>query len=137
MPDIDHMDIGARQENLAVRGEPIMLQLCVAPAYALTIHKTQVRFDAGLAWPLVDTCLVSAWALGLDLRQACAGPVDQASRHRLPRRRLRHGAGLARTCAHGHPHLPLALLHARALQVYVLISRVTDPQVSEYLFRSS
>ena len=74
MPDIDHMDIGARQENLAVRGEPIMLQLCVVPAYALTIHKTQVRFDAGLAWPLVDTCLVSAWALGLDLRQACARP---------------------------------------------------------------
>ena len=32
----DHMDIGARQENLAVRGEPIMLQLCVVPAYALT-----------------------------------------------------------------------------------------------------
>ena len=29
MPDIDHMDIGARQENLQVRGEPIMLQLCV------------------------------------------------------------------------------------------------------------
>ena len=94
MPDIDHMDIGARQENLAVRGEPIMLQLCVVPAYALTIHKTQVRFDAGLAWPLVDTCLVSAWALGLDLRQACAGPVDQASRHRLPRGRLRHGTGV-------------------------------------------
>lgn len=35
----DHMDIGARQENLAVRGEPIMLQMCVVPAYALTIHK--------------------------------------------------------------------------------------------------
>ena len=35
MPDIDHMDIGARQENLAVRGEPIMLQLCVVPAYVL------------------------------------------------------------------------------------------------------
>ena len=31
LPDIDHMDIGARQENLAVRGEPILLQLCVAP----------------------------------------------------------------------------------------------------------
>ena len=29
-------DIGARQETLAVRGEPIMLQLCVVPAYALT-----------------------------------------------------------------------------------------------------
>ena len=31
LPDIDHMDIGARQENLAVRGEPVLLQLCVAP----------------------------------------------------------------------------------------------------------
>ena len=39
---LDHMDIGARQENLAVRGEPIMLQLCVVPAYALTIHKVSV-----------------------------------------------------------------------------------------------
>ena len=37
LPDVDHMDIGARQENLAVRGEPIMLQLCVAPAYVLTL----------------------------------------------------------------------------------------------------
>ena len=41
VPDVDHMDIGARQENLAVRGEPILLQLCVVPAYALTIHKVQ------------------------------------------------------------------------------------------------
>ena len=31
LPHIDHMDIGARQENLAVRGEPVLLQLCVAP----------------------------------------------------------------------------------------------------------
>ena len=35
LPDVDHMDIGVRQENLQVRGEPIMLQLCVVPAYAL------------------------------------------------------------------------------------------------------
>ena len=27
LPDADHMDVGARQENLAVRGEPILLQL--------------------------------------------------------------------------------------------------------------
>ena len=37
LPEIDHMDVGARQENLAVRGEPIMLQLCLVPAYALTV----------------------------------------------------------------------------------------------------
>ena len=41
VPEVDMMDVGARQENLAVRGEPIMLQLCVVPAYALTVHKTQ------------------------------------------------------------------------------------------------
>ena len=40
-PDIDMIDVSARQENLAVRGEPILLQLPVTPAYALTIHKTQ------------------------------------------------------------------------------------------------
>ena len=51
VPEVDMMDVGARQENLAVKGEPIMLQLCVVPAYALTVHKTQVRlsiFDTGL-----------------------------------------------------------------------------------------
>ena len=37
LPEIDMMDVGARQENLAVKGEPIMLQLCVVPAYALTV----------------------------------------------------------------------------------------------------
>ena len=44
LPEIDMMDVGARQENLAVKGEPIMLQLCVVPAYALTVHKTQACF---------------------------------------------------------------------------------------------
>ena len=51
VPEVDIMDVGARQENLAVKGEPIMLQLCVVPAYALTVHKTQVRllcFERGL-----------------------------------------------------------------------------------------
>ena len=41
LPDMDLMDLGARQETLNIRGEPILLQLCVVPAYALTIHKTQ------------------------------------------------------------------------------------------------
>ena len=39
--DIDHMDVTARQESLAVRGDAILLQLPLVPAYALTIHKTQ------------------------------------------------------------------------------------------------
>ena len=38
MPDMDFMDLGARQENLNTRGEPILLQLCVVPAYALTVR---------------------------------------------------------------------------------------------------
>ena len=40
-PDIDHIDLQVRQENLQVRGDPVMLQLSVTPCYALTIHKTQ------------------------------------------------------------------------------------------------
>ena len=40
-PDIDHIDLQVRQENLQVRGDPVMLQLSVVPCYALTIHKTQ------------------------------------------------------------------------------------------------
>ena len=34
------MDLGARQENLHARGEPILLQLCVVPAYSLTVLET-------------------------------------------------------------------------------------------------
>ena len=41
LPDIDFMDCVVRQENLAIRGEPVMLQLSLVPAYALTVHKTQ------------------------------------------------------------------------------------------------
>ena len=41
-PDIDHMDVIARQETITnVRGEPVLLQLLVVPSYALTVHKTQ------------------------------------------------------------------------------------------------
>ena len=53
LPDVDHMDVGARQENLAVRGEPILLQLCVAPAYALTIHKVQQGRNPFVQWKLL------------------------------------------------------------------------------------
>ena len=38
---MDFMDLGARQEPLNIRGEPILQQLCVVPAYALTVHKVQ------------------------------------------------------------------------------------------------
>ena len=70
---MDFMDLGARQETLNIRGEPILLQLCVVPAYALTVHKTQALSIKHL----VLGCLEGVFALG---------------------------------------------------QVYVLISRVTDPQ---------
>ena len=40
--DIDTLDVQPRQEPLKIRGEPQLLQLPLVPAYALTIHKTQV-----------------------------------------------------------------------------------------------
>ena len=40
-PDVDHIDVQPRPEGLKARGGPIMLQLSLVPAYALTIHKTQ------------------------------------------------------------------------------------------------
>ena len=33
-PDLDHIDLQVRQENLQVRGDPVMLQLSVTPCYA-------------------------------------------------------------------------------------------------------
>ena len=47
LPEIDMMDVGARQENLAVKGEPIMLQLCIVPAYALTVAS--------------ESCIMGGW----------------------------------------------------------------------------
>ena len=74
LPDVDHMDIGARQENLAVRGEPIMLQLCVVPAYALTIHKTQALSIKHL----VIGCLEGVFAMGqvYVLVSRCTDPLN-------------------------------------------------------------
>ena len=41
-PDIDHVDVTARQETLASsQGQPSLLQLPIVPSYALTVHKTQ------------------------------------------------------------------------------------------------
>ena len=41
LPDIDFMDCQVRQENLNIRGDPIMPQLSLVLAYALTVHKIQ------------------------------------------------------------------------------------------------
>ena len=46
LPDVDHMDLEARHETLHIRGEPVMVQLCAVPSYAMTIHKTQLSFDS-------------------------------------------------------------------------------------------
>ena len=41
-PDMDHMDVTARQETLVnVLGQPVVLQLPLVPCYALTVHKVQ------------------------------------------------------------------------------------------------
>ena len=45
LPDIDFMDVHVRSETLACTGEPLMLQMPLCPAYALTVHKTQVIMD--------------------------------------------------------------------------------------------
>ena len=67
LPDIDHMDVGARQETLAVRGEPVMYQMCLVPAYALTIHKTQALSIKHL----VIGCLEGVFAMGRQTDQNC------------------------------------------------------------------
>ncbi len=46
LPDVDMMDIHPRQENLPCRGDPVLLQIPLVPAYALTVHKTQAS-----PWP--------------------------------------------------------------------------------------
>ena len=41
-PDVDHIDVTARQETLSsFQGQPSLLQLPIVPSYALTVHKTQ------------------------------------------------------------------------------------------------
>jgi len=57
LPDIDHMDLEARHETLHMKGEPVMVQICVVPCYAMTIHKTQLSFDPVLLF-IYSGCLV-------------------------------------------------------------------------------
>ena len=78
-PDMDHMDVTARQETLVnVIGQPVVLQLPLVPCYALTVHKVQALSIKHI----VRGCLEGVFAQG---------------------------------------------------QVYVLISRVTDPRNFELL----
>ena len=49
LPDIDMMDILVRQEHLNIRGEPIMLQLPLAPAYAPSSRQQLCSASIGLS----------------------------------------------------------------------------------------
>ncbi len=49
-PEIDFMDITARQENLTqIAGTPVMLQMPLLPCYGMTIHKTQATVHRELS----------------------------------------------------------------------------------------
>ena len=74
LPALHFMDVGARQENLAVKGEPIMLQLPLAPAYGLTVHKTQALSIKHL----VIGCLEGVFAMGqvYVLASRCTDPQN-------------------------------------------------------------
>ena len=78
-PDLDHIDLQVRQENLQVRGDPVMLQLSVTPCYALTIHKTQAlsikRAFVNMSMSLAYRCRIvrmfeahGPWLLGRGVR---------------------------------------------------------------------
>ena len=100
--DIDYMDLGARQENLHARGEPIMLQLCVVPAYSLTVR-----------YPIVNSrrlLFIERFSSRFD----CKKPPIQV--HKTQALSIKH---LVLGCLEGVFALG---------QVYVLVSRVTDPQ---------
>ena len=46
-PDVDQMDVAARQENLPLGGQPILLQIPLVPAYApprLQSNRTYNRY---------------------------------------------------------------------------------------------
>ena len=51
-PDVDHIDVQPRAEGLKARGEPIMLQLSLVPAYALTIHNSIIGLENYFALPV-------------------------------------------------------------------------------------
>ena len=59
-PDIDHIDVQPRGETLRIKGEPVMLQLSLVPAYSLTIHKTQALSIKHV----VRGCLEGVFAFG-------------------------------------------------------------------------
>ncbi len=60
-PDMDHMDVTARQETLVnVIGQPVVLQAPIVPSYALTVHKVQALSISHI----VRGCLEGVFAQG-------------------------------------------------------------------------
>jgi hypothetical protein len=61
LADVDHIDVIVRQESLtSVPGHPVMVQLPIQPAYALTVHKTQALSISHI----VRGCLEGVFAQG-------------------------------------------------------------------------
>ena len=108
------MDVGARNESLNVRGEPVLTQLCVVPAYALTIHKTQEFVSISLARHEIGA--------GRTFRQLHVFPHTRNNGLQFQRKTDSRPCRSSTCCA-----APLEGMFALG-QVYVLISRVTDPQ---------
>ena len=79
LPEIDTMDIQVRQENLNIRGAPIMLQLPLVPAYALTVHKTQAlnirHLVVGCASLSYKTLHIAVPARACSFTLCCVGVV--------------------------------------------------------------
>ena len=87
LPDIDMMDCQVRQENLNMRGEPIMLQLPLVPAYALTVHKTQALS--------IKHTVLGCDALKLHRRTSCARHIEEGGERERQRETERDWACVA------------------------------------------
>ena len=81
LPNVDFLDIVPRRESVpAARGQPLMLQLQVQPAYNLTNHKVQaltIRHQ-------VDGCLEGVFAHGqVHVEIMCCYTFYRCSEHFL------------------------------------------------------
>ena len=110
LPEVDYIDIQVRPESLACAGEPVMLQMPTVPAYALTTHKTQALTIEGI----VRGCLEGVALLTYTHPPACRA-------QRFP---PLHSFSL---------NVKLNSQVFAIGQVYVLISRVTDPQNLQFV----
>ncbi len=57
LPDVDHMDLEARHETLHMKGEPVMVQICVVPCYGTWLRSYTFYFWAARP-PVPSVCLV-------------------------------------------------------------------------------